>query len=240
MPKGGPLQTIEEILQFVRRFLAEPGPSRFSDATLYAFIDLAAQEVAEDTGCNQTRLEVNWAANISAVDLESDIFDIICFVQVLWLPADPNVDMPRYELQFIPVEQMTAYSPDITGIPSKYSLHEWTTYGGTPPSVQLQKIIRLYPTPSDNGRLRIHYVSLAPNPAAADRPTQPIGVRRAWRDLVIHKALQYAYENLGRPDMAREQQVYYEQMLSGVRLRLLDNTTTSYVDYFDGHRFDYV
>lgn len=238
MNRGGPLNTSQDLLVMLRRFLAEPGPSRFADETLYGFIDLATHEVSEDTGSAITRLTINVAANQNTYDTQSDLFHFVSIIGVRFYP-DPADSANFRVLEWVSPEEMEHLRGSVTGIPSRYSFYEKLENLGGPSPFMRQDLV-LYPTPSQAGLVEITATVLAATPSAAERPTERGLIRRAWRDLVIQKALAYAYENLGRPDMAQEKERRYQEMLSGVRLRLLNYTTSNYEHVFDAHRFGYV
>jgi hypothetical protein len=235
VPKGGLYGTQRQLLEALRRRLAEPGPSRFADETLYGFLDEAAHEVAEDTGCVTTALVLSWPADTVSIDIQDDAFDFVQILGCYWIPTGSD---KRYEIEIVSNEKFFDLRANpASGIPTYGAIVE--SYTETP-GYAIRKYLRLWPTPSGDGTVRIIFTILPWSVPAADRATTVIPIRRAWRDLVIIKALAHCYENLGRPDLKEQKEREYERMLSGVRLKILDYTTSSYEEMFDGHNFGYV
>lgn len=230
MNRGGPLRTTQDIMHYLRRLLAEPGPSRFSDETLYAFINLAAHEVSEDTGASLAYHTVPAVTGQDIYDIQQQLFHLVSVLAVRYYP-DPANRQYFHVLQWVSPEEMEKCRGTTTGVPCKYSIYDKIETLSDPTPLQSRLVV--YPTPSENGEIEILASVIAATAEPAERADWPPVVRRAWRDLVIIKAMAYCYENLGRPDMAAERNRAYEQMLSGVRLRILNHTTSNYEQIFD-------
>lgn len=238
MPRGGRLESSASILAHVRSFLAEPAPARFSDDTLYRFIDLAAHEVGEDTGMVRSGTTLTWPAGQSVVNLGPPQEDYLAVISVHWhYENEPDRLWPIEVLSSERLRELLVGDGNVrTGLPRYLEIVE--SY--TPPPHTFEIRLRIWPTPDNDGTLVFAYAALPWTPLVGDAATTVISVRKAFRDLVVIKALQYCYENLGRHDLMQFKQAQYDEMLRGVRVRLLDQTTDAYEELIDDHRFDYV
>ncbi len=226
------LETIGDLLAHLRRLIAEPGPSRFSDQTLLNFLELASDSVVVDGEFADNVVPIPITAGQYLVDTPLD--NVVRIISCHYAIGDPPNTEVRQELNYVSPEFMyrrVERDPFRPGVPDSFTIRQPGIYGptGQDPTPGPDQV-RVYPVPDRDGTLWFHWIQLPNWPDL--NPQNVIAMRAAYRELVCMKAMVYVYENLGRADLRAAKEIEYRQHLAQAMFENWTQTVSFYEDYF--------
>ncbi len=178
-----PLTQANAITQVRARIDEEDPASGFvSDAQIRVWLNEGQREVARRSNWKRTDTTISVTAGTQYYVAPSAV------IQILRLEFKPTGSTQVYPLEYVEINAMDVVwgtgQTQRTGIPDTYTL-----VSANPLSIQL------FPTPSQNGNLKLYYYSMPTDLATADTSdaNDPLDVPTGWEDLVVEYASAEAF-----------------------------------------------